>query len=303
MHTNKVSLAILVDDKPLYEKEGKVFIPYGSNYKVLIKNNNPFDIIANIALDMNFSNDSFLIKAKSKRTIKGFSYDDDFYGFRFVEKTKEIEKNRMNSLLNGTISISLFENKPDDLLALRFGGRNPFETTKINPQNPLVPMFPEPTNLPNPFNFDKNDVDFYGSTNNIREDFITDGVSINDVILNSDSLSVGKSKGANVFGAPVDETANVEQYSNINLLGSVCYTLFGEDSDSNKIIKPIFAKDNIECTACGSKSKPNDKYCSKCGSFIVLTDTVLDTKPTGNKCCGKTLSKDYQYCPYCSTTL
>lgn len=298
MHVNKVSLAILVDDKALYEKDGKVFIPYGTNYKVLIKNNNPFDIIANISLDTNFSNDSFLIKAKSKRIVKGFSHDDKFYGFRFVESMKEIETKRMSELLNGTISISLFENKPNDLLGLRINDNKPFESTKINPFNPLIPMFPDHSNPPNKFSFDKNDVDFYQNTK--KDDSFSKGDSINKILLNSDSLSFEKSKGVNVFGEPVDENANVERYSNINLLGSVFYTFLGEDNNSNTIIKPVFAKDNIECTACGSKSKPKDKYCSKCGSFIVITDSVVEETNKKNICCGKEISEDFKFCPYCA---
>lgn len=305
MHTNKVSLAVLVDGKPLYEKKGNVFLPYGSTYEILIKNNNNFDIIADVSLDLNFSNDTFLVKAKSKRVVKGFSYDDSFYKFRFVEKIKEMNLDSQTKMLNGTISISLFKNEKKDPFSPFLKTNRPFEPTKINPLQPILPECPdvEPFVSPAP-EFDKSKIR-YDNTNGVdRVKFISNYSNMEEDAfinssLNSDSTSL-KSKGANVFGEPVVEKAYNKNYSLTGILGSVLYTLHGENEDCIKINKPIFAKDNIECKICGNKSKLGDKYCSKCGSFIVVTDSVLEKEPIEKKCCGKTLSKDYLYCPYCS---
>lgn len=289
MHSNKISLAILVDEKPLFEKKGSVYLPYGSNYSLLIKNNNSFDIVAKVSLDMNFSNDSFIVKAKSKRVIRGFSYEDLFYSYRFVEETEKINQENKNKIERGCLSVTVFNNDlpPHETfpfrmseIALNSGNKTIIDENKLNNIN---------------LHYD-----------NIVA--VTNTLSLNSIPnVRTESLKTEYKEekhlgGMNVFGEPINEKEDtiIKSFLFSDSIGVFHYKLKGRDEEENLIKRPILAKDNVTCTICETKASLNDKYCSHCGSFIVFSANVIDTETSKKICCGKVLNNDFKYCPYCT---
>lgn len=285
MHINNVTLAVMVDGKSLYENKQDVFIPFGSEYELFVKNNNTFDIVVKVSPSL-FHSDQYLIKAKSKKTIKGFSEDEIFYAFRFVEHIKEIKENKSNAFVNSILHISIY--KKEDPLSI-------LQTRRIGDVKPLVgsPFDGSPIEVLINNQKNKNNT-FYSSTNSIDSSFSSVGNNEGEDLLS----------GIQTYGKPV-EGIQEYHYTDASIpIANFSFNFLGVDESGNRLLKPLFAKDIINCKVCNSKSKPDATYCSKCGSFIVKTAALIDNcKHSEKKCCGKVWSNDFQFCPICSLKL
>lgn len=264
MHSNKVTIAILVDGKSLYENKNELYIPFGKEYNIFIKNDNSFDVKIKVKLDLLLAEDIFLVKANEKRIVKGFSHMGDFYQYKFIEKNDVIKKHNPSNCLDGMVSFSVYKT---DFLGIR----------GFTKQEPLV-LF------------------------NNNADFSTDFNPVLDPTLSVDSIH-----GMHTFGKPVKElTTSTDTLD--SMLFSHFFILKGVNDDSEKIIKPLFAKDNIRCSVCLQKVGINNCYCSHCGSYIIKTASIIDEKietPTRveRRCCNIDLLDRYIYCPYCGKNL
>lgn len=301
MHINKVSLAILVDGKSLYEDKTKVFIPFGTNYELFVKNDNKFDIYISVTRGSLVEKDSFLVKAKTKRIIKGFSKFNKFYQFRFIESIPEIKNKKITHSVENLfyITISNAEKICNPFLSdrslfpydkgckpqININEKSPFTNTKVKP-NPLSSNF----SVPKAPSFEQ-----FNTNKGLNQDS-----------LNASTIHLrDKPTGIHTHGKPVEETANDINVFGLETLGLLYFDFIGTDSNGNLLKKPLFAKDHIECLECGKKANLNDTYCSRCGSYIIKTADLIDkdisdSQKKNNTCCNNTFSPDYNYCPFCA---
>lgn len=309
MHSNKVTAAILVDGKSLFEDKANVYIPFGKEYQVFIKNDNDFDIKVVIGVGLNFGEDAFYIKKKSKKTISGFSYQGKFYSYKFIEKNEAIKKNRISNSMDCCISITVHKAQPD--INVLFN-----ESTKIQKNSPFITNGQHGNIKPREIDTSKiegciseNELkklqdklkgrdfleyDNIGSDSNLRATF-------NSVA--SNTLSVDFNEGMTTFGKPISEDS-IPKPSSMGYLFVFCVSLKGVDEEGNKIIKPLLAKDNIKCTICDKKCKPSDSFCSSCGSYIIKTAEIIDEiNKVEKKCCNQVYPNNFIYCPQCRNEL
>ncbi len=321
MHTNKVTLAVLVDGKSLYENKDKIYMPFGTEYELFVKNDNSFDVKIEIKLGLAFSDDIFLIQANSKRTIKGFSHQGSFYKYKFIEKIKEIkEAQPISSVCDNLLSFNIYRSDIGTGLFQRplFGINEP--TVVINDNDPFSIKKP----LTDFDTFIKNNTSISQHIDENRDDIkeVRDGINNilkknrnvkydSDSIANNSTLSLNSNQissdisGLHTFGEPTEERTT-SKTQNHNLLFSGFFSLIGIDENNNRINKPLFSKDNLKCTVCNSKAKLKDRYCSTCGSFIIRTADVIDKPKVSNKrkeCCNTKYPNDFTYCPKCSELL
>lgn len=372
MHKKNVSLAILVNGKSLYENKNQVYIPYGTNYEIFAKNNNNFDVYITVRRSSLVNSDTFLIKAKSKRVIKGFSENGVFYGFRFVEHIKSMKDKEFNFVHKNRFTITIQKQNPlyDSTKILRDQQISPL-TIQGMPQvlinnNPKkrTQMFDNENPITRTFFSDANDVDLTDvDYNNVRPTFdsnlnvLTKGSDENkkcsfmnsntmeqsfkeemcdadpETFMNKNSMAITnsikpedlervanqqkerritkdsekKSTGTHTYGAPVDEKSDLEHDFNLEKLDEVFFEFEGLDEYGNRLTKPLFSKDHVNCQVCDKKSSPSDTYCTDCGSYIIKTANLIDDEASSelikNECCGKIYPTEYKYCPICQTEL
>ena len=321
MHTNKVTLAVLVDGKSLYEDKDKIYMPFGTEYELFVKNDNSFDVKVEIKLGLTFSDDIFLIQANTKRTIKGFSHQGAFYKYKFIEKIKEIKKAQpFNNACDNLLSFNIYRcdigscllerpslviNKP----TVTFNDNDPFSIKK--PLTDFDSLIKNKTSIPQYIDENREDIkEVREGINNILKQNRNIKDNLNSIAnsstpsLNSDQNSSDIS-GFHAFGEPTDERITSKP-QNHNLLFSGFFNILGVDDYDNRIYKPLFSKDNLKCSVCHSKARLKDRYCSVCGSFVIRTANVID-KPKASKkikeCCNTKYPNDFMYCPKCSELL
>lgn len=308
MHNNNVTLAIMVDGKSLYEDKTNVFIPFGTEYELFVKNNNNYDILVKVNVSL-LNDDVFIVKAKSKRTIKGFSEDGVFYAFRFIERIKEIAQNQTNQFVNANLNISIFKKdipvesiissqKSQQILPL---GTQPFQSPFSSPFDIQLNDDVDPMELLKNLEIDPNNVSYSmdsGSKPELRKltGQIKSTANTNSISLNS----ISSLSGIQTYGKPVEEKDDLETVGNRMMICSFAFVFQGNDFEGNKITKPLLAKNLVNCKVCNHKSKPSDTYCSKCGSYIIKTAALIDQEFENKTCCGKILPRGYGFCPFCS---
>lgn len=197
MHKQNVSLAILVNGKSLYENKNKVYIPYGTNYEIFAKNNNNFDVYISVCRSSLVNSDTFLIKAKSKRIIKGFSENGVFYGFRFVEHIKEMKDKEFNFVYKNQFKIIIQKQNPA-FAPTRILQGSPFESPLTKQpfvltnekQNPYQSNFDQDNKVVRTFLSDRTIVDLNDiNYNNVRPTFDQNENNLNIISKGSKSLN------------------------------------------------------------------------------------------------------------------
>lgn len=113
MYNNKLVATITVDNSHLREDNGKVFLPFGTEYSIYLKNLHTTNAVISITIDGQDILDgrSLILGPSSDMTLERYYASNN--RFKFVERTAAIEKHRGIKPEDGIICISYqFEEQP-----------------------------------------------------------------------------------------------------------------------------------------------------------------------------------------------
>ena len=99
MYSDKLAIAVKVNGKVLREFKDTAFVPFGSEYSLLIKNLNSVRCRVSISIDGKdiADGDSFIVNANSSMEIERFLKNGNKYKgnrFKFIERTANVEAHR-----------------------------------------------------------------------------------------------------------------------------------------------------------------------------------------------------------------
>lgn len=121
MYNNRLAVAIKVNGKVLREFKDTVYIPFGSEYSILIKNVHSLRCMVRVAVDGQDATEgvSLIVPANSsielERFIKGGNLNEG-NRFKFIERTAKIEEHRGIQVEDGLIRIEHeFEREPSPI--------------------------------------------------------------------------------------------------------------------------------------------------------------------------------------------
>ena len=259
------------DGKILRVKDGAVYLPFGSEYTLLLKNLNSKKASVKVHIDgqdvLDYS--SLIIGGNGQAELEGFlSGTTARNKFKFIHKTKEIQEHRGDKADDGIIRVEFAFEKPKPKTIIHdhhehhyhhhnYWHWGPYTYTAGAP-NDTVYATAEKTNI--------RSVQTFNASADMSQ-AIAKGTEV-------DSL------GVESLGAPLDDEG-------ITVKGSECYQSFrygsvGELEQSEVIIiqlkglaqtgttveKPVTVKTKLECPTCGTKSKSSFKFCPNCGTFL-----------------------------------
>lgn len=228
MYGNKLATAIKVDNKVLRENGEQVYIPFGSEYSIMIKNMNSVRVLANIEIDgRNVIPGGLVVNAGQTVNIERF-VDNLNAGnrFKFIEKTQQISDYRGDRIDDGLIRITyqfekelpVFDNSLyRGITKKMIAKKHTFDDVSYNVQS-------APCNVS------------------------TSGITVEG------SISTQQFTQVNNF------QLEFECYSMIiQLVGDV---------NGKIIEHPITVKTKHKCDTCGTFSKGFAKFCSNCGASL-----------------------------------
>ena len=108
VYNNKFIVAVKHRGKIMREVDDTVYLPFGSDYTLLLKNQNTVKAVADIRIDGMgvLDGNSIIVEPNSTVELEGFMDDSTVRNkFRFIEKTRKIYDYRGSRIDDGTIRV------------------------------------------------------------------------------------------------------------------------------------------------------------------------------------------------------
>lgn len=260
MYANKFAVAVKHHGKVLQEFGETIYLPFGSEYGLLLKNLNSVRATVRVSIDGQDATEGVLlvVQPNSSFELERFIKNGNLNAgnrFKFIERTAAIEQHRGF--------------RPDDgLIRVEFA----FELACV-----LAPTYIQSTPFPPPINgqWPSNGTGTAGgwatggsSTYGSNSAGIARGIDISSQVLSS---SAAASKGVTAPGS-----VSTQQFQAVNGFRTevtphvIVLQLAGQKAETGSVQNVIYTRSKVGCTMCGYKEKPTSKFCSQCGSSLTI---------------------------------
>ena len=280
MYESKLAAAIKVNGKVLREfNKDTVYIPFGSEYSILLKNLNTKRAVVNIFIDgQDIVEGGLVLNAGQEVDLERFVKNGNLTEgnrLKFIERTAAIE--------NGPRGVKL----EDGIVRVEFQIEQPprpitwTTTTTTWNNNQIYPMGGISGATPTSYNvggvlrsadFSKGEyvkaqataaVNQYCAENNIvSKAEVHDGMATMDAYYNDAGITVPGSKSEQKFSTVYMGAMEPEKFSMV-------FKLLGETPNS-PVVKPVTVKHKPKCTTCGKQNKAHAKFCVECGTALEI---------------------------------
>jgi hypothetical protein len=254
MYKQNFVAVVKCDGKILREQDSDVvYLPFGSEYSILLKNKDNRRSLVSIEVDGQnvLNNHKLIVNGNETQEIKGFMKDMiNTNRFRFIHKTKEIQRHRGDKIDDGLIRITYqFEKYKSEPVVVTYTG-----------QATYTPRFSKGLSSHDVYTHS-----FGSAFSSIRDCCST---SLNSVTTMDCSAPLSE-EGITVKGSKINQNYS---YGNIDSLESNIYTIVlhlkGLIGNKVKIQAPITTRIKLKCSSCGRKNKSINKFCYNCGTFL-----------------------------------
>jgi hypothetical protein len=258
MFNQKLVASIKSKGKVLREFKDTVYIPFASEYSILIKNLNTVRALVNVFIDGENAVPGGLVinpgqSIDLERWIKNGNLTEG-NKFKFIERTQAIE--------DGPRGIKL----EDGLLRIEYQ----FEIPR-----PVI-------NIPQ-----WNSSAIYGSTftrgiSGSASDVawpagsVTCSAALNNVSMDSFSVSASAASFKNETGITVPGSKSTQTFAETTIgtleieKHNIVLKLVGDLGDNKPVEKPVTVKHKPKCVTCGKQNKAHAKFCTECGTALEI---------------------------------
>lgn len=286
MYSNKMVAVIKVNGKILRERGDEVFLPFKSEYSILLKNLDTRKAVVTISIDGQDVLDGYhlVIDGNSQKEVTRFIKDGNLNcgpRFKFIEKTEKISEYRGDRCDDGIVRIEYqfeqsnpkytsiihehhYYNYPsyNTWTSTTYGGLSGLSETKIgsgltdNIVCPSVSAFACNASYSNNVGA--------ATLNSVTLDNCSfDSTAVSKEIsrsLNTDGITANGSESHQSFELTSTGILDPEKYV-------ICLKLRGA---SNEIVvkNAITVKHKIICKQCGTKNSSRNKFCTECGNNL-----------------------------------
>ncbi len=251
MHSNKFVSSIKVNGKVMREHKDTIYLPFGSDFSIFLKNLNSRKAQVKISIDGDdiLDGHALLVDPHSDLELKRWMISgSDSKGpkLKFVEKTDEIREIRDERSMDGIVEITYQYEKHTNPFLDYYKNKPTIRTwDENNPYNaPYGPIFGSQT----------------GIDGGVLNCSVPSYVSQVESPQNDDGLTIMgediKQQFQEGYIGALDSEVNV-----------MCFNLKG-DINQEKIKKPITVKTLKECFKCSKTNAWDANFCSVCGSNI-----------------------------------
>jgi hypothetical protein len=270
---------VQVNNQTLREKDGVVYIPFGTEYSILMKNLSSRRALVSVSIDGRdvLGGHRLIVDANAERLLERFVENlDSGRRFKFVHKSKEVVKARGDKIDDGFIRIEFAFEKT--LPKVEKVERHVYHEHHYDywwPRDiPLVPYWPEPrwtwTCTSTPVQTQCLNEAKIGSSIGQQSsevvscNFMCTGEVPTSAPAAEEGITVRGSESEQKFMQALSfECDTPEEPIIIRICGVV--------GGSVKVEKPITTKSKLVCPECKKSHKSHANFCSRCGSALSLT--------------------------------
>lgn len=286
MYNNKLAIAVKSNGKVLREFKDTAFIPFGSEYSLLIKNLNTVRVQVRVDIDGTDATEgaTLIIAPNSEMELTRFIKNGNLKegnAFKFIERTAGVEKHRGVGVEDGLIRVEYqFEQLPIPTIW-------PTERWVKKQTEVWVKEYDQ-------FR------DCYGARSigdvQLKSSGILRGMSgtmgvaqnaaVNQAFASSASYSTtdapptlsttATSTSFNDAGITVPGSVSDQQFKLVSSFPVestkhvMVIKLLGETEGGQPIVAPVTVKAKPKCTTCGHVNKAKSKFCSECGTSLTI---------------------------------
>lgn len=270
MYESKLAAAIKVNGKVLREFKDTVYIPFGSEYSVLLKNLNTTRAVVNVFIDGDSVVPGGLVlnagqEVDLERSIKNNNLAEG-NRFKFIERTGAVEQHRGVKLEDGLVRVEFqFEQRPltvswqvndyryskGDIYGSNSGSYNVngvLRSVDWSKNGEYVKAQASAA------------VDSYCADNGIRSlSAHHDGAATMDWMNNDVGITVPGSRSEQRF-----------QTVHVGALEAAKHSLVFKLLGGEAVTEAVTVKHKPRCQTCGKQNKATARFCSECGTALEI---------------------------------
>lgn len=254
MFNQKLVASIKANGKILREFKDTVYIPFSSEYSILLKNLDTRRVLLNIYIDGdNITPNGFVLyggqEVDLERSLKNNNLTEG-NKFKFIERTNRVEQHRGIKLEDGLIRIE-------------------YQFEHIYPITTITSTWGTGDYMPG----ELRGVTYSATTGTVPTAIqcmaVTNNISVNSSIT-ATSHTVNDI-GITVPGSHSNQKFNTASYFSTEVTKhSIVLKLLGETPDNKPVEKPVTVKSKPKCVTCGKQNKATAKFCTECGTALSI---------------------------------
>lgn len=280
MYNNKMAMAIRVNGKVLRELKDTVYLPFGSEYQVRLKNLNTVRAIAHVFIDGDdITGPGIVINAGQEFDLERAIRNSNLTSgnkLKFIERTGSVENHRGIKVEDGLVRVEFqFEKVYQPTIGVYPQPiYNPGYFPTIGTSNPGFPYWYSDTTA--------GDSSFFRS-GGMSTSLSSGAVCQNSVQISGSAATISASTSVYPTSAPANESgitvpgSKSEQkfttaswFATETTKHSMILKLVGETADNKAVRTPVTVQKKQKCTSCGKINKATASFCSTCGTALTL---------------------------------
>jgi len=249
MYGNKLAAAIKVNGKVLREFKDTVYVPFGSEYIITLKNLHTTRAVVNVFIDGdNMVPGGLVLNAGQsvdlERSIKNNNLTEG-NRFKFIERTGAVEQHRGIGVEDGLVRVEYQFEKV----------YRPVTWTTNTYDSGIYPM----GGILRGQTYDSYSVNCSATAASY------DATSVNSAhsLLNDTGITVPGSKSTQSFSSTYVGALEEEKHN-------LVFKLVGDLGQNKPVTEPVTVKHKPKCVTCGKQNKHSANFCAGCGTALEI---------------------------------
>jgi hypothetical protein len=283
VYSKQFVVAIKLNGQILRESSNQVTLPFGSEYSILLKNLNSVKSSVTVSVDGQEATGeiSLVVPANESVELERFIRNGNMEAgnrFKFVKRSKGVEAHRGIKVDDGLIRVEYtFEQRQPEVVEEIIKRRVEPYYPPFDPYYPYPhPWYPRPwyplprlggSNLYKSSTGGFQDPDAMDS---IISSSATKGSSVARSVSLNNVTQAGDNPGITVPGSESNQRfVHVPSFKKESQSHVIVLHLVGQVGKL-AVVKAITVKHKPTCNTCGKVNLPNNKFCSDCGTALLL---------------------------------
>lgn len=283
---------IKADGKILRIKDDAVYLPFGCEYSILLKNLNSRKASVNVSIDGEdvLDGHSLIISPLETHDLKGFFSNTTVKNrFRFIQKTKEIQEHRGDKIDDGLVRVEFAFEEPIPEPYIKRIIKEVEEHHHHHHHHDYYPpwWYPYPkitwyegsgwsgTSCENDttkkykanYTFNSCNSTFYNQVKGAN-DVKCDSLGVQSLFTTDNLNTPNLDEGITVKGNQINEQYRYSYIGSLEQPSVIVIALKGIQQQGTSVKEPITIQTKLTCSSCGKKSKSSFKFCPNCGTFL-----------------------------------